>query len=423
MTSRGPSTTVPFAVPARFLGTGMIALVTAFTVLAFRPELLLTSYAAPSVLALVHVLTLGFATMVLVGAMHPLMPVLLVAELHSPRLGTATFVLLLAGVVGVVLGFATGYRLAPLVIGGCLVIAALLLFDLNLWWTARASAGLDVVARTMLASAGYLSATALLGLTIALSRAVPGLAGVLGHATPLHLGLGLFGAFFLAVAAAGHKLLGMFVLAHGASQGRLRLIARLVHAGVLLLAAGTFLGLRVNAATSVLLTCAVALFFVDVAVLFRKRMRRRVDAALWPYLAAPLPLVSAVAFAAAGVMPAAVAALLLGFLPLAVAGMIIKIASFLTWQQRYAPRVGRGPVPMLGDMHVVPLGCATASGFASGALALPAAVAWSSPELASVGAVAAAMGAWALLFHLAWIMLGRHVPRSAGARAAVSGGG
>lgn len=399
---------VPFWVPARFLLTGAASLAAAATALALDPELLLGYYATPAALAVVHTLTLGFASMVLVGAMHQLMPVVLVTQLHSARLGTVTYWLLLAGSAGVVIGFATGYRVWLLATGGSLAVCGLLVFAYNVWRTSRSATSRDAVGAAMLAAAMYLTATAAAGVLVALSRRIPALADALGNPTLLHLGLGLFGTFFLAIAGAGHKLLGMFVLSHGVSQKRLRLLTGAVHVGLALLAIQTFTGLPLLELAGLALIAAVILFLLDVIAIVRKRVRRKLGLPLRLFVLAPVLLVPTALFSAVGPAPAAVAAILFGFVTLSIVGMYSKILGFLTWQHRYGALVGRARVPLLGELA---LGWLDRCTFWCITVSVPLVVATrvvASPLVATIGATLFAVAAWSQLVQAFWIVFGDH---------------
>lgn len=410
---------VPFWVPARFLLTGATALALAWTALAVRPDLVLGHYGVPGALAVVHLLTLGCFTLVLVGAMHQLVPVLLVTRLAAPRLGGPTYLLLAAGALGVIFGLGLS-RVALLAGGGSLVLAGLLLFGGNLVATVRGASRVDAVARAMLLAVAFLILTASLGLAIALTRVWPGFAALLGYVTPLHLGLGLAGAFFVAIAGAGHKLLAMFVLAHGVGPARLNGLVGCVTAALALLAIHAFAGPRL--ALGVLPTVAVALLAAavvllawDVRAIVRARMRRNVEPAMATYLAAFVFLLPIPLLLLAGAVPAAVMVALLGFVPLAVSGMLVKITTFLAWQHRYASQIGKrggpGGVPMLADMTRQPLARTTMAGFVTGGALIVIARWTGSPLLVAAAGTVGALGAWALLAHLAWIVWGRHVAR------------
>jgi hypothetical protein len=83
----------------------------------FMPE-----YSAHARLLHLHVILLGFVTMAMIGAMHRLLPIILNAELYSPRLGCLVMVALPAGFTILVGGFITSSLRLELAIGGLLVI-------------------------------------------------------------------------------------------------------------------------------------------------------------------------------------------------------------------------------------------------------------------------------------------------------------
>lgn len=410
---------LPFGVVARFLVTGALALALAATALALRPELLLGAYAAPGLLAVVHGLTLGFATLILVGALHQLAPVLLVTRLYAPRLGDLSYALMTAGMLSIVLGFALGYRAGLLALGGGLELGGLLVFAYNFWRTRQQAAQQSAITSLLFAALGYLVLTVSLGLGMALARLEPALV-VFARFTPLHLGLGLGGAFFLAVAAAGHRLLAMFVLAHGMTQTRLRTLGWLLHVALLALLLQGLVGGAFWRAALGLMAGAVLLYALDLWAILAGRMRKALEPALQSYLLASVFLFAALGLTAWGELPAAVTSVLAGFLPLAVTGMLVKIGGFLSWQHRYAAESGKAPVPLLRDMVSLGLVRLSVAGLFLGALGLVAV--WLCPVavLARVASFLWALGAWGALAQLLWTMFGRHPlrrPLGAGSRA------
>lgn len=399
---------LPFWLPARFLLTGMLAVPVAYTSLVVRPAWLLGHHATPPLLAVVHIMTLLFATAIFAGAIQQLAPVLLATPLHSVRLASWSYPLIAGGGAVVVSGFALGYRVELLVVGGTLAMAGLVMVAVNVVRTALAASSRDPVDAALVASILYLVLTLAIGTLLAASRRVPALASMT-DALPLHLGLGLFGAFFLGIASAGHKLLAMFVLSHGVSALRLRWLAGLVHAAMALLLIGTLLDVPVHGFAAILLAAAILLFIVDAGVHLHNRRRRDVDAAVRHYLAACPFLVLAAVLTGLGAYPGTVAALLGSFLPVLIGGMAVKILSFLTWPERYAPQVGRSAVPLLREMPLPELERTTLWGLGIGGLSVMAIVLWSPPAsltrlLMAIGAV----GGWALFAQGLWIVFGRH---------------
>lgn len=403
---------IPYGIPMRYLLTGCAALALAWTTLALRPELLTGHLTVPAALAVTHLLTLAFAATILLGAMHQLVPVLLVTRLHAPRLGDVTFALVAPGAAAIVLGFALGYRVPLLAGGGAAVLAGLLVFDYNLLRTFLAARRRDAVSVAMLCSALYLTLTALLGLLLALRLVVPALVGFLGYATPLHLGLGLLGAFGVAIAGAGHRLLSMFVLSHGVSRARLAWLLGSVFGALAALVLQTFAGWPLGPLAASFAFAAALLFVLDVVAILRVRLRRRLEPPMATYVAAPAFLAIATIAGLAGRPDVAVMAVLTGFVTLSIAGMLVKIVAFLTWQHRFAASVGSGTVPLVKDLTVPTLEVVTVASLGIGAGAACAAAAWSSTALAGVAGVAGAIGAWALALHVAWIAFAPHAATS-----------
>ncbi|MDF1521347.1 MAG: hypothetical protein P1P87_00830 [Trueperaceae bacterium] len=402
---RRSGTAVPFSVPAPFLVVAPWALVTAAATLLWRPSLALGYVGAPGLLATVHLITLGFAAMVLVGALHQLVPVLVNAPLRASALSGATFAVFAAGVSAIVVGFARGFDVPWLAVGGTVVLVALIALTVNVFATALASARMGASGHAVVASAAYLTTTALLGTLVALARVRPELAPAFAFATPLHVGLGFAGAFGLALVGAGHKLLGMFVLAHGVGDGRVRVATWAVHAAMALLALAAFARWPLVPVAFLALAVAAIAYLDDVHRTLRRRVRRRVETPIATYVTGVAFVPVALALGASGRWHAAVAALLTGFVALAIAGMLVKIASFLAWQHRFAPKVGREPVPMVRDLTRPALEPWTLAGLVGGALALAASFVWPSAALVRVGAALQVVGATTLALHVAWIVL------------------
>ena len=87
--------------------------------MAFR---LMPEYYAHARLLHLHLILLGFFTMAMIDATHRLLPIILNAELYSPRLARLVMVLLPAGFVILIGGFVTSSLYLELAIGGLLVL-------------------------------------------------------------------------------------------------------------------------------------------------------------------------------------------------------------------------------------------------------------------------------------------------------------
>ena len=96
----------------------------------FMPE-----YYAHARLLHLHLILLGFVTMAMIGATHRLLPMVLNAELYSPRLARIVMVALPTGFVMLIGGFITSSLRLELAIGGLLVLSVgLYVYNLLRTW-------------------------------------------------------------------------------------------------------------------------------------------------------------------------------------------------------------------------------------------------------------------------------------------------
>jgi hypothetical protein len=103
----------------------------------FMPE-----YYAHARLLHLHVILLGFVTMAMIGATHRLLPIILNAELYSPRLARLVTVALPAGFAILIGGFITSSLRLELAIGGLLVLSiSLYAYNLLRTWVGSGRPG------------------------------------------------------------------------------------------------------------------------------------------------------------------------------------------------------------------------------------------------------------------------------------------
>lgn len=387
MLPRAGAKGAPPALPIAALLAGAAALLAGAGWLAFAPRALLGAVNAPSLVGLTHVFTLGFVGLVFAGTLQQLPAVMLVTDLAWPRLGLVALPLLLAGAGSVVAGFAAGFAPLPLALGGAVVSLAWLLLLAQLVATALRRWPKDAAGQALVASVAFLALTVVLGFALAGARSAPGVAAALGYPVRLHLTTGMFGAFLLGIAGAGQKLLGMFALAKGTAQWRLRLLGLLVALALLAEALAAFARLPLGPRPQLLLAAAAALQLLEVRAILRVRLRRRLEPSIRRYVLAHAFLPAAGLLALAGLPAAAAAAFLVGFVGLAVSGMLVKILSFLTWTARFAGGAGvSAGAPLLRDLFRGELEPVTTWALAGGAASLSATLALRQPALAPLAA-------------------------------------
>ncbi len=341
----------PLSLPLRFFLAGLTGLAAALLVLIGHVGALLRfQYGSGALLAATHLMTLGFISMVMMGAMYQLVPVVFNVKLSSVRLGAWHYAALVPGVVLMVSGFLT-HVAAFLMVGGTLVVLSVTLFLLNVARTLPNRAQWGLSGWFVATALGYLGFTVSMGWLLAWNLSHPFLAG---DGLAVHLVLGGVGWFALALMGVSYKLLPMFSLTH--AQPRWGWWAYgLLNAGVWIVGAGTWWWPRPAAALGALVAAAALVLYAgDIRRLWRHRLRRQPDPAVYLALAGTvggLATVGAAAWAAAGGPWSLVVFLFFyGWMAASVLGYLQKLVPFLVWLHRYGPHVGRSAVPRMRDL-------------------------------------------------------------------------
>jgi hypothetical protein len=189
-----------------FLLTGVLSLQGASIWLFVRHERLLEYYYDPELLALTHLVTLGFLSSVIMGALVMLAPTALKIHVRSHRLLLVQYGLFVAGTAGMVAHFHLGRRLG-LALAAPLVLAAAVLQLANfrdVWGKARSG---DPVACHVAAALVHFVLAALLGSLVAWNKVRPFLGTAPMPTLYAHAHLAGLGWVTTAILGLHHKLM------------------------------------------------------------------------------------------------------------------------------------------------------------------------------------------------------------------------
>lgn len=332
----------------------------------------------PATLVLVHLVAIGWLSLAMAGALLQFVPVLVSRPLAFPRLALPALIALVIGLLLLCAGFAilAGWVDGPL---GLLPLAAaslltgFALLGLMLVSTLLSARPVTLFASFVLVGLASLAVTALSG--SAFAAILSGQGGwllnfaVLPDGVPFHALLGLGGWLGLIAFGVSYRLFVMFMMAPEPPARRIRPV---------LISAGLGLGLAVVGlvapfaelepgtvwVAAALFALALASLFYgrDILALYRARRRKALEVNMLASIPAYASLGLGIALLPIAVMSgaedsivAALAFLLafgwLGGLTLA---QLVKIVSFMTWLETYAPRLGRGSAPRVGDLVAMP---------------------------------------------------------------------
>lgn len=333
---------------------------------------------APATLILVHVIAIGWLSLLLCGALFQFVPVLTARPLYSNILPLPALLFLLAGLLALVAGFlqlargiATGRSLLPF--AGGLLGSGFLLVIWNLARTLCPAQPLPVPARFLVTGLACLGATFLLGIFFVLvlggSTALPPLAAMAGAALPIHVIAGFGGWLTFTAMGVSYRLLAMFMLAPEQAGPRSRAVFRLGTAALGIAVLGGPAAILVGSGLQAVLAlaavaglAAVVLYGADAVYLYRARKRRVIELNSRMAAFALASLAAAVVLAAAslalGWLPddagAVVFLVAFGWLSGLGLAMLYKIVPFLTWLECYGPVLGRAQAPRVQDLVVEP---------------------------------------------------------------------
>ncbi|MDE2182915.1 MAG: hypothetical protein KGJ78_07835 [Alphaproteobacteria bacterium] len=325
---------------------------------------------APTTLAVVHLLTIGWITVLMLGALHQFLPVITAQRIVAGRSALISLVAILGGLCGMEAGFLAMGGVLPMAcliclpVGGTLVLVGLVTASgvlARILWRTRP---LPFSARFVAVGLVFLLVTAAMGIVMGLVFAYPDLVPwpeALSTGFHLHLLAGLVGWFTLTAIGVSYRLLSMFTLAPE-ERGGIGTAVFVLSAGgtaaAWLIGLANAAGLAVPGETAALGAAAtgVALYFVDMIRLYRARRRRKLELntsmAVPPLAAFAACLVGVLAIAAgddAFIGPVAYL-FIFGWLSGLGLSQLYKIVPFLTWLQRYGHLLGKQDVPRVQDL-------------------------------------------------------------------------
>lgn len=331
---------------------------------------------SPRTLMVVHVVAIGWLSLLMCGALLQFLPVLINRPLYSNFLAMPALLCLLGGLGALLLGFLwLDGQIEPVV--PYFAIASTLLglgFALVLWNLGRtliACRPLPLPARFVFVGLASVAFTVMLGIVFALVRGgmlySPYLVDLATQGVPLHAVAGLGGWLTFCAMGVSYRLFAMFMLAPELERRGTRIALHLgacalvvaVPGGVIAIWAGWHLDAILIAAAIAGLG-ALGLYGRDVLYLYRARKRRTIELntrmAVLAFVSLGLAVLLAVVLSAFGALQGHVAVVVFlaafGWLSGLGLAKLYKIVPFMTWLECYGPVLGKKATPRVQDIVV-----------------------------------------------------------------------
>jgi len=359
-----------------YFATALVALLAAEILMAAGFGFPAVAIASPDTLILVHVVAIGWLSLLMCGALLQFLPVLVAQPLHSNTLAVPALVSLIAGLAALVLAFLQlGGRIdlgAPFfTIAATLLSLGFALVLYNLVRTMISSKTVPLPA--WFVAAGLASVVAAVALGVIFSLVLGGViesrpfVALVGAGLPIHVIAGLGGWLTFTAVGVSYRLLAMFMLAPELERASTKsafylgtaALAIVIIGGVVTVLVEGNLSLTFLAALAVALP-AFAFYGVDIVHLYRARKRRNIElnsrtaGIALGYLGASVALI--VVLLALGRLGDHVGAVVFlvafGWLTGLGLSQLYKIVAFLTWLECYGPVLGKIQTPRVQDLVV-----------------------------------------------------------------------
>lgn len=329
---------------------------------------------APHTLIVVHMVAIGWLSLLMCGALFQFVPVLVAAPLRRDTLVLPVLALLTTGLLLLLAGFLQmAGTISPgipfLALGGCALPAGFLLAGWIIAETLWHARPLTLPARFVAIGLACLLVVATLGSLFAhfLSGMLPAdwLATRRDSLVPLHAAIGIGGWLSFSAIGVSYRLLPMFMLAPDHERATSRGVLFCGSAALLALAAGAPIELVLRpdatlsfAAAGLAALAALSLYGADLVFFYRNRKRRELElnikAAVGAFAALFASALLGIVLVASGTLEQHVGALVylvfLGWLTGLGLSQLYKIVPFLTWLECYGPVMGRRPTPRVQDL-------------------------------------------------------------------------
>ena len=277
----------------------------------------------------------------------------------------------------------------------------------------------DVTWAAVALALAFLASTLVLGMMLVHNLHTGFIAGARVRVLAIHLHIALAGWVLLMIVGVSHRLLPMFLLAHGSdTRWTARAVAGLA-AGVILLTVGVAgAGPGLEWAGTLLLVSGVGCFLRQAWAFHRARVRRKLDPGML-FAGTALAFLGSSAVLGVAVLAdgaahprlatAYITTALLGGIVLYVIGFFYKIVPLLAWTARYRGRMGKEAVPTVAQMYSAALARLQLGLMAAGVLFLVAGIAAGSTPAARGGGLLFLAGVLVFLTQLGRVASGRPV--------------
>lgn len=345
---------------------GSLALFVLSIMIIMADSNLLGSYFDNKIVAITHMAVLGWAIMIVFGALYQLIPVVFETSLYSEKLAKFTFGLSGFSVLFLTYSFWIGAYTSLLIYASLLMFISLLLFIINVFLSYKNSKLKNTSSKFVITAVFWLAITELIGTLIAFNFKFNFLSEIHLHYLKIHATIGLIGWFLLLIIGVGSTLIPMFLVSHELNDNKLKRAFYLINFGLIALSINWFF-IHQNSLNPLFWLSIVigVLFFVSfIYDSYKKRMRKKLDIGMKHtmlsiasvVLPIVLSLIITVGFGLEQTLIYRVTTLygfsiIFGFITTLILGQTYKTLPFVIWLDKYKSLVGKTKTPLPRELY------------------------------------------------------------------------
>lgn len=345
--------------------TGSLAFLISMTLLFFTADEWMNLYFSPKLIAIVHILVLGWGTMIAFGALYQLIPVVYETSLYSEKLAKVTFLVYSLSVVFLSYAFWMASFSQLLFYASLAMFLALMLFIANLSLTYRKRTKSNISSRFITTALFWLALTVIVGTLTALNFKYQFFNHSHLQYLKIHAHIGLIGWFVMLIIGASSILIPMFVISHQTNTKKLNLSYVLINIGLIGLSVNWFL--ESDQIIELVMILSIVLGILNylryVYLVFKSRIRKVLDTAMkLTFISLLIMLFTLIIIGiltgfhwfkipTMSIVLMYGSSIIIGFISTIILGQIYKTLPFIVWLKVYQPYVGKFKTPLPRELY------------------------------------------------------------------------
>ena len=345
---------------------GAISLLILAVMIIMADTALLGPYFDSKIIAITHMAVLGWAIMIVFGALYQLVPVVFETSLFSEKLAKVTFYLSGISVLFLTYSFwITDYQ-TLLPIAASLMFISLLLFVINIILSYKDSKKKNISSRFVITAVVWLSVTELIGTLIAFNFRYNFFLEEHLHYLKIHATLGLIGWFLMLIIGVSSILIPMFLISHQLDNKKLEKAYYLINIGLLAISVNWFFIHFdvINPLFWLSIVIGIGFFLSFVYDSYKKRLRKVLDVGMkhtiisvfsivFPMIVSFILMIgfqlqSSILLRATLIYGFTV---IFGFITTLILGQTYKTLPFVIWLEKYQALVGKTKTPLPRELY------------------------------------------------------------------------